>query len=225
MLGVTILRAGGTAGQPWDCGGSRKAELCWGPWASTVGVCGSFGGLGRSSGVVARQGAHPRASRDVPRLDGAHHIQAGIAAGQVSSHPAKNSGLSAACLTNAISWVFLVLFLIAAIILSLFPVSPPSPVAPRCLGSQMPLNLQPDPVHIHLAPELLCLADCPAQFNFKASCIQMGGRYPRLAQRAGALLAGVWLGAGGLHPFPVGSPPGPGAAGRRGAGWAVLASH
>lgn len=189
--------------------GSHKAELCWGPWASTVGVCGSFGGLGRSSGVVARQDAHPTASRDVPRLDGAHHIQAGIAAGQVSSHPAKNSGLSAACLTNAISWVFLVLFLIAAIILSLFPVSPPSPVAPRCLGSQMPLNLQPDPVHINLAPEVLCLAGCPAQFNFKASYIQMGGRYPRLAQRAGSPpgwgLAGGWGAAplpGGLTPRP-----------------------
>lgn len=110
MLGVTIPRAGGTAGQPQDFGSSSQAELCWGPWASTGGVCGSFGGLGGSSGAVARQGACPGAARDVPRLDGSHHIQAGIAAGQVSSHPAQTSGLSAACLTNAISWVFLVLF-------------------------------------------------------------------------------------------------------------------
>lgn len=98
----------------------------------------------------------------------------------------------------------------------------------------MPLNLQPDPFGIQVAPMVFWLTGYPARFKCKASRTRMGGpntkslpkRSHRQGLAAGALLAGVWLqgwGLRGMHSFPAGlcaslpPTPAPAPASRRGA--------
>lgn len=78
------------------------------------------------SRAAAVQSAGLGAAGDVPKLDGTHCIQTEhrCRAGLTRTHPPPNLSLvlllfCSLCLTNAVSWVFLLLFLISTIILML----------------------------------------------------------------------------------------------------------
>lgn len=141
MFGATVPREGGDSRSSlsfWgQHGGSHRAEPCWGPWWQHSG-CAWLRTSSRASAALAgaagrlavrgcgRAGCQSRGCRGCAR------------AGR--SPPPKSQPCPVAFLQpvfNKLSWVFLVLFLITAILLSLFPFSPPSPspVAPPCLGS------------------------------------------------------------------------------------------
>jgi len=225
LLGATVPGAGGMVGQPWVFGDGRGAPAgraepgAVGPaWWACVALCEQW---------CRRNPCWGRSHPPGPNLSPVLFLFC-------SKH-----------LTNSLgfSWCF---FVTAAIILSLFPISPPSPLLPLacrsplpcCLGSPVPLNLQPDPARVQVAPKVLWLTGCPAWFKFKASRLRMGGPSTESLPRrscgqglaAGALPAGVRLwggGCGGCTPSRRGSalaqPPGPG--GRQGAGRGLLASH
>lgn len=221
-------------GQPWGFGGGTgapteqsRARL----WVSTVGACGSVQaslvavqarpmlGLRGSSwwGAAAVQPACPAAASGAPELDRARCIQAGHHCGAVPKpQPCPVAFLQP--VFNRLSWVFLVLFLITAIILSLVPVSPPSPlpVAPcyrDALDPLCPSTSSQTPFAFRWLQRYFgSLAACPARFKFKASHMQMGGlntrNLPKWSHGQGLAEEPPWLGSGwglrGLHPFPAG---------------------
>ena len=237
-----------------QCGGSRWAEPCSGPWgqhrgcvwlhASRIHGCAGAALAGAVGKLTVRGCSHAGCPSWGCKQDtraGRSPLHPGWASLRGRSHPPlpKPQPRPVALLQpvfNKLSWVFLVLFLITAIILSLFPSLPLScrSLLPCCLGSPMPLNLQPDPVCIQVALKVFWLAGCPAQFKFKASHMWMGGpnteSSPKREPRAGAGSRSppgqgpaAGLGAAGAAPFPVGlctrSPPlALASAGGRGAG-------
>lgn len=233
-LGAAVPGAGGTVGQPWVFGGGTGAPAGQSrarSWLSTVGACGSVRaalvavparpvlGLRGSwwSGAAAVQPARPAAASGAPELDGARCIQAGHHCRAVPKpQPCPVAFLQP--VFNRLSWVFLVLFLITAIILSLVPISPPSPlpVAPRyhdALDPLCPSTSSQTPLAFRWLQRYFgSLAACPARFKFKASHIRMRGpdtrSLPKRSHGQGLAEEPPWLRSGwglrGLHPFPAG---------------------